>query len=285
MTDPRIVERDALNGVNVAISVSDSADLPRLGLTPEHCNLAVAEIARAVLLAGGNITYGGRLRPEGFTQLLIDEVRRFGDGRHALTICVPESEYKDIDTSELKRIDSRLGTSARLRLLDRDGNVVALRDVSTPTGGASEASAGLSAMRKYITKNTDARVLIGGQLWNFKGSVPGILEEASLSLEAEQPLYVAGGYGGAAAAAAQSIGRDSFSWSPKDFPRGGHDSVVQGVLEGLSKAARTQEVEDGLNAAERRQLASTHRAGDIATLIVQGLSRIGAGRSGSIGTP
>lgn len=53
--EPELVARDALRGITVGISVSDSADLSRLGLTPAHCELAVAELARAIFLAGGRI--------------------------------------------------------------------------------------------------------------------------------------------------------------------------------------------------------------------------------------
>ena len=87
MNEPTLTPRDALSGQKIALSVSESADLARLGLTELHCRLVVAEVAgvepgvieearltiqagRPLLAAGG---YGGaasavaqRLRPQDF---------------------------------------------------------------------------------------------------------------------------------------------------------------------------------------------------------------------------
>lgn len=273
MTDPQLISEDALRGVNVAISVSESLDLARLGLTEVHCHLAVTEIARAVLLAGGNITYGGRLLPLGFTQILIDEVRRYGDGRKSLTICVPEPEHRDISTDQLKQIDKSLGTSAELVLFDSDGNETRLSAKSSTEVSASVAEA-LTAMRRSITQRTQARVLVGGKLKNYEGRIPGIVEEATLSIEAGRPVYVAGGYGGAAAAVAHSLGFDDHGWAPGSFPDGSDAHPVQEALRNLAAISQGASVPDGLDGSQRQQLAATHRAGDIASLVALGLSRI-----------
>lgn len=51
------------------------------------------------LSPGGTVVYGGRLRPAGFTQQLINEVGRFAAGRHALTLCLPFPE--NIEMTEM----------------------------------------------------------------------------------------------------------------------------------------------------------------------------------------
>jgi hypothetical protein len=48
---------DALARVRVGISISDSSDLARLGLTDTHLRLALGEVARAVLVGGGKLAY------------------------------------------------------------------------------------------------------------------------------------------------------------------------------------------------------------------------------------
>jgi SLOG-like protein len=101
VTDPALVPLDAAAGVRAAISVSDSADLARLGLNKGLCELAVAELTRAILLAGGTVSYGGRLDPEGFTHILMDEVRRYADGRNALTICLAEAEHRKLTDDQI----------------------------------------------------------------------------------------------------------------------------------------------------------------------------------------
>ncbi len=273
--DPELIERDALCGANIAISVSDSSDLARLGLLPEHCRIVVAEITRAVLLAGGGITYGGRLRPAGFTQVMMDEVRRFGDARRALTICVPWSEHIGIEVDDLRKTDERLGTSAKLVPLSSDGVPISIRDIqkARDKAASSNAAAELSAMRRYVTDHTSARIIVGGKLRDFHGRLPGVIEEASLSIKAGHPLYVAGGYGGAASAVARALGYDTFEWAPSDFPKGANDELVVEALRDLAAVAGAGMPEDGLSEEERLQLAATPRAGDIATLIVRGAAR------------
>lgn len=273
MRDPVLVPNDALRGVDVAISVSNSEDIARLGLTEDHCQSAVAEIARAVLLAGGNITYGGRLLPLGFTQILMDEVRRYGDGRKSLTICVPEPEHRDISGKDLRAIDKSLGTSAELVLLDATGNETKPGEAPSVEKTASDAEA-LTAMRHFVAQRTHARVLVGGKLNGYQGEIPGIIEEASLSIAAGRPLYVAGGYGGAAAAVAECLGFDDHLWAPPNFPEGSGADTVQDALRALAEMWKGAEVPNGLDESQRRQLAASHRAGDIASLVAVGLSLI-----------
>jgi hypothetical protein len=272
MSDPTLVRPGALTGLDIGISVSDSADLGRLGLTQQHCELAVAELARAVLLAGGNLTYGGRIQPEGFTQILMDEVRRYADGRRALTICLAETEHRKLTDEELATIDRRLGTAAALVCLDAQGNELPPRS-RPPAADTVDPSQALTALRRHITARIDARVVVGGQLSGHQGAMPGVLEEALLSLQDGQPVYVAAGFGGAAAAVAHALGRDVPDWAPSDFPSGA-DRASVGLRHLTDVASHALPAEDGLEDAERRQLAVTHRPGDIAALVVVGLARL-----------
>lgn len=50
-----------------------------------------------------------------------------------------------------------------------------------------------------------ARVALGGKVQGFTGFLPGILEEALTILEKNRPLYLLGGFGGAAEVLAQAI--------------------------------------------------------------------------------
>ena len=58
---------NALEGKALGISVSESADLQQLGLFEDHFRLALGDIARTILFAGGNLYYGGHLRADGYT--------------------------------------------------------------------------------------------------------------------------------------------------------------------------------------------------------------------------
>lgn len=263
-----LVAPGALRGMVVAISVSDSADLGRLGLSTQHCDLAVAEVTRAVLIAGGNIAYGGRLVPAGFTQILMDEVSQFADDRDALTIYLAASEHASMSAGEVRQFRNDHHASIKLVCLDQSGSPVMPedRDTSEPV----DAPLALTGMRKYIASVADAHVVVGGQLAGVKGSIPGVLEETVLGLEAKQPVYVAGGFGGAAAAVARAVGSDDGRWAPQDYPR--HAELWADPLEQLAALAERR-VHDGLTDQQRRELAVTHRPADIASLVVLGIAR------------
>lgn len=271
MSEPELVPRDALRGTVVGISVSDSADLARLGLTQAHCELAVAELARAIFIAGGTVVYGGRLVPSGFTDILIDELRRYRDDRDALVLCVPEPEHRRLNDAELRRREHELHYSAELVCLDATGAPVDINNRPNELGTTDPATA-LTAMRQHITRRCNARVLVGGRLRGYQGLMPGIIEEAIMSINASQPVYAAGGFGGAASAVASALGHDDQSWWPPDYPEGAEDHA--GLLADLSKLAPdTTATDDGLSDTERRQLAASHRPGDIASLAITGLGR------------
>jgi hypothetical protein len=51
----------------------------------------------------------------------------------------------------------------------------------------------LTHMRTEITKRTHARVVLGGKPHTFFGIMPGIVEEALLTIRQDKPLYVLGG--------------------------------------------------------------------------------------------
>lgn len=279
MIDPALVRRGALEGVNVGISVSDSEDLGRLGLNARHADLAIGEIARAVLIARGRITYGGRLKPSGFTQQLMNEVRRYGTTRHSLTLCLAEPEHRDLDRGELDQVDRQLGTWGRLVTLDASGEPTAWREdhpeAPAPMTDAERANA-YSGLRRHLVQTTDARVLVGGQLRDYKGSMPGVIEEASLAVERGQSLYLAGGFGGAATAVARTLDRSAFDWLPADLPLGGEDAGVVAALDrlaDLSSASGWTIEQDGLTVEQRALLAASHRPGEIASLVVLGLAR------------
>lgn len=280
MTVLDLVPTDALAGVTVALSVSDSADLARLGLDEKHAEYAIAEIARAVLTAGGNLAYGGRIRPSGFTQFLMHELRRYGAHGHRLTICVAHPEHRSLPLSELKRLDETLEPSCRLRFLDADGSNVDYRsgrgEDPEPIQDPDEAAAAYSAMRRDMTTISQARVVVGGKLAGFKGVMPGIVEEAIDTLEASQPLYVAGGFGGGAALVARHLDLGDASWLPDGVPHHAPDDPrIAAAVNTLRTVAADHRgaVQPGLDDGETDRLTWSHRPGDIAAMLTVGLAR------------
>ena len=118
--DPQLVPRDALSGRRIAVSVSESADLQRLGLSDWHLQLTIAELSRAIVIAGGIVVYGGAIN-QGFTTIVLEETERYGNATGAFEHIVPYTEHATRSPEELTSYAGSLGVKSTVQLLDADG--------------------------------------------------------------------------------------------------------------------------------------------------------------------
>ncbi|WP_341926034.1 hypothetical protein [Nocardioides psychrotolerans] len=268
--DPQLVPRDALLGRSIAISVSESADLQRLGLSDLHLQSTIAELSRAIVIAGGIVVYGGAIQ-QGFTKIVLEETERYGNAAGAFEHIVPYNEHSTRSSEDLQSYAASLGVKSSVQLLDADGIPRSARDVRTADDdpGVLDPATALSTMRTYTTEIASARVVVGGKVSGFAGSMPGVAEEAAATIRADKPLYVAGGFGGAATLVGSIVSPNLYQWLPPGLP----DDVTGEVRVLVESALDLPSGEDGLTDEERALLAITHRPSDIATLVVLGLSR------------
>lgn len=255
-----------LNGISIAISISESPDMATLGFGPEHLDDAMTEVARHLLAAGARIFYGGDLRAEGFTQLLFEIVARHRPLGQATGPSVvnflPWPVHAGMDTASLEKLLSALDGAGEMVLLDVEGRPLpaAERVVMAPaTIGPADWEAGLTAMRRATTLRTDARVALGGKIAGFKGRMPGVVEEVLLATEHGQPVYLLGGFGGAARDVAADLGfvDDDGTGGPKTMPH-----------------PRVDFAPNGLTHQENATLARTAHIDEAVALLLRGLSRL-----------
>lgn len=268
--DPQLVPHDALVGHKIAISVSESADLHRLGLSERHLGLTIAELSRAIAIAGGVVVYAGGINV-GFTAVVLEQAERYGHPTGAFEHVVPYTEHATRPVSELTDYEASLGVKSTVELLDIDGVPAPVRQVGTDVRkvDAADQQQALSAMRRYTAEIATARVVVGGKVSGFAGEMPGVAEEAAATLRAAKPLYVAGGFGGAATLVGSIVAPELYDWLPPELPMDVEDSVRERVASALGLRLPP----DGLSNPERALLAETHRPSDIATLVVLGLAR------------
>ncbi len=277
---PELASRDALTGMRIGISVSDSDDLSRLGLSKAHAEIAVGEIARAILIAGGSLVYGGRIKPSGFTKYLMHEVSRYGRAQNALTLCLAAPEHRKLSHDELDSADRELGTKGRIVCLDEEGSpidsILSTKPAAPQPLDEDVAADAYSSLRTYMGTITDARVFLGGNLGTFAGSAPGIIDEAIVAVEKRQPILVAAGFGGASALVSRHLQIDDLQWAPQKFPRRPEDHRIDAALTRLEEVATASNWVStlaGLEPEQLRQLSASHRASEIAALVVAGISR------------
>ena len=198
----------------VGVSVSESPDLQALGLSDGHLRDAMAEIALHLLASGRSLAYGGDLRQHGFTDLLAELVKRYEDHpRHSGTIVITDylawPVHIRMTSNELATFAAEREPVTRLVFLALDGARLALEQrlkLRAHDPHEEEWTKGLTAMRTTMRGDIQARIVLGGRVVGYRGTMPGIAEETSLSLEKGQPVFLLGGFGGCARDIAETLG-------------------------------------------------------------------------------
>lgn len=275
-----LLPADALSGKSLGISVSESVDLARLGLIEDHFRMAVGEIGRCVLIAGGNLYYGGHLRPDGYTTFLINELHRYGHRRRPLKVCLSWSEHLCMPDEEIDKQRDILGLFGEVLLLDETGRLLPNDFKKEGVSGdldVETVAQSLTSLRRFMADETDARIMIGGKRTGFQGEFPGLIEEAFISIERNKPLFLAGGFGGVTLNVIQTLEPEFAAWFPLDTASENADERMYAGLERLLEIYSQSDWEIGLNRLtpeENAHLCATYRPSEIAAFIGLGLGRI-----------
>ncbi|MGS1116514.1 hypothetical protein [Castellaniella sp. UC4442_H9] len=265
--------QEALQEHVIAISASEGPDMTYLGLSVEHLKDAMTELARHLLALGAQLNYGGDLRAGGFSELLFELVQRHrrdvvDEGSPVgISDFLAWPVHLRIPFSDVKRASDALVGTAELICLDRKGarmSLQARRQIQEREPSAAEWADGLAAMRHTVQTESHARIVLGGRVENFMGSMPGVAEESLLSLNFGTPLFVLGGFGGCARDIAETLGlvapwaSSHRKWAERTrFSHFGPDSLRNGLTE-----------------SENRILAKTPHIDQAIVLILKGLMSV-----------
>lgn len=274
----------------IAVSISDSAELAKFGLSSYHEQTLTDEIHLSLLMAGFQIAYGGRLDPpqlgptNNFTLRLFDLVRGYSQlASNSGTTLEPILNIPPwpLLLSYTTQTYKLFGKVAKLQKGQRppESEIPDTEDgvpVFPPKAGASGEievfklpdtplrrlawTRGLTLMRQQMTRETQARLVIGGKLAGFSGLYPGVVEEAWLSIVANQddsaaatrhPLFLVGSLGGAAQAVIDLLdGKDrSEVRQPSLGPNAPAlaDILTLAVQRGITLLDATTPISEGLN--------------------------------------
>ena len=299
----------------ISVSISDSDDIRRFGLSKDHLATLTDEIHLYLLLAGLKIVYGGALRGDfsvasNFTLRLFELVRAYSklaEGVQAKPLVgavlnvAPWPLWLGYGDSEWRLFSGDIATYdqvPRPNMPWSDDEVFpvaeGMRKLPSDTPQRRYAWArGLTAMRERITALSQARFVIAGRLAGFAGLVPGVVEEAWFSIMQQKPLYIAGGFGGAARAVSDlllGMHRAEFSQAEARQAMTDYDAAVALYQQhggdfhpmeqmGMHIAARAEvglvsALNNGLDEAENRELMYCTDPQRIAWLVLTGLGRL-----------
>ena len=258
-------------GNKVAISISESPDMSVFGLSGAHLRDAMDRLALHLLASGARLAYGGHLRANGFTEWLFELVSRYrretSETQIGVTNYLAWPNHINMSADELEKISNSLNDTGDLVCLTQNGRFLEPRKwhkraLHQPS--EKEWATGLTAMRRVMREATQARVVLGGRVADYKGTMPGIAEEALLSLQKRQPLFLLGGFGGCTRDIAETLGLvERWSGSRSAWP-------------GRQKfAAFSSDLSNGLSEDENATLARTPHIDQATILVMRGLHRLG----------
>lgn len=256
----------------IGVSVSASPDMEVLGFLKVHLEDVLSGLAVLLLATGTDLAYGGdlrQLRNGGFTEFLFELAGRYQRPGQTLTRVVNYLAWPvhiRMPVDDLDKTAAAVAPAARLVLVGADGSPMSMeerRAMPSREPNDEEWQLGLTAMRTVMRDNTSARVVVGGQVENYKGKMPGIAEEVLLSLQAGQPVFLVGGLGGCARDIAEAVGLIEPWNGIRSWPgRRLFDDYQEDSLG------------NGLTADENRRLAQTPYVNQAVNLVRQGLYRL-----------
>jgi SLOG cluster2 len=275
----QLLPANTLAKVRLGVSASPSPDLGRVGLLEEHFRLALGELARTVLVLGGHLQYCGHLDPNGYTPFLIGELKRYGQQDDPLSIVLAWSVHRRLPLKEILRAKADLGLFGIIRTLDVSGTPMSYdedRGEDPPGLPSDQVGPSLTAMRRTAIRQTQGRLFIGGKRSGYQGVMPGVLEEALLVLDARQPIFLAGGFGGVTHDIIARIDASSAAWLPVNQTSVADEGWQHGMksLSELNAGRGWAILANGLDPVENARLAATYRSSEIAALVSLGLGRL-----------
>lgn len=332
---PRYRTRTIANSI-IGLSISyQHDDLLSRGLGLDHLRELLIRLARPLLRHGASLSYGGHWKEteDNFTFDLLrlisgemsDNVGEDGDDApiaseigKLFSYCAwpgylditKRTEAQWINCCRILRIDQK-----RAKLEDPE-TVAAHGPLTDSPRAVFNAAVTLSAMRRLSMTGIQmtiaeagrvesvpgmaARIMLGGKVDGFTGFAPGIFEEALVTLEAEKPLYILGGFGGAAKVLADAIRPSPTGDKPQQFDLPFHlkrtprlsellehaktfdqdgrfrttEALLTALYQRLKDAADNPQtaLRTGLDKAETEELMTTSYIGRAVKLVTKGLT-------------
>ena len=198
-------EKDCFARERIGISISEvhGDGFSSNHIHPDHLVRLAQDLARHLLARSATLIYGGDLRPDGFTEFILDEAailkERIGEelpkieNHLAWPLHVSEPEivsWRARYSQVMKTVEHKIPDD----VADGISSNVFLPP-NTPDNSYIWSRC-LTEMREQSIASSTVRICAGGKLFGYKGKMPGVLEEIVLAVNVEKPLFLLGAFGG-----------------------------------------------------------------------------------------
>ena len=200
--------------IGLSISNPEKECLIQIAQKPIHLQQLAQDLARNLIARNNHLIYGGDLRPNGFTECIYLEAQalktRLRSDKKYLTNYLAWPLYHNPMEPfvDWKARFMDIADTLRISIADDVQNLVADTQKFLPPTTRDNWyvwSRCLTKMRTEMIGNCDLRICAGGRLTEYKGKMPGVLEEILIAAEQKKPLFLLGGFGGATASLCQYI--------------------------------------------------------------------------------
>lgn len=198
-------DKDCFAQQRIGISISEvqGDGFSSNHLHPDHLIRLAQDLARHLLARSATLIYGGDLRPDGFTEFILDEAAILKERiRGDLQIIENHLAWPlYVSTPEIVSWRARYCQVMKTVEHDIPADVAAgvSKKVPLPPNTPESSyvwSRCLTEMREKSIASSTIRICAGGKLSGYKGKMPGVLEEIILSLNSQKPTFLLGAFGG-----------------------------------------------------------------------------------------
>lgn len=296
---PLTFDSFSLKGKNIGVSISEPSEeeLTNIGQNNNHLIQLSQDIARYLLTRDITVVYGGDLREGGFTEFIFHEAQVLQGRLKSKDIHInnyiawPIYKSDNVDITEWKAMYRSVASMIEVPFPVDIKSLIPCEDSFLVPNNAQNIfvwSRCLTEMRNIMIENCDVRICAGGRHSDYKGRMPGVLEEMIVAVEKKKSLFLLGGFGGVTASVCEFIETGvvpeklTIEWQIhnnagyKDFldfalSRGGEYSVDYKLL---MEHLTIDNLRNGLDEEENKRLFKTPFVDEALHLIFEGLKRL-----------
>ncbi|WP_426976848.1 TIR domain-containing protein [Acinetobacter johnsonii] len=283
--------------IGISISEDGQNDFTNRNTHPDELKRLAQELARHLLVRGNTLIYGGDLRPNGFTEFILEEAsilqnrlpnKKFEVQNHLswpLHLLPNTKEWELNHFQVLNQIKYSIPEDIQHKV---DNSVFLIPEDIEAKYIWSRC---LTLMREKSINESDIRICAGGKATGYTGQMPGVLEEFLIAVDNSKPIYLIGGLGGIVKNICDSIrNKTIFSTLTRDWQIAENKLYTDllTILESNGYSVNYDEIKDklidldisilakntGLTLEEYIKLMETPFIDEIIHLILKGLKNI-----------